>query len=227
MIISTLRGAALSFCQGNDLSPEYRYGSAVAKPGQPALSDEKRAGIILAVQSAFTKLRNLYRDIVPIFESYGFSAPSPGAIARDLSEKIEASVVQHCPSFSEGIGHCDLSRASHDWEVKICQDSGLTINQSKQIAGENYIVVNYKANSQVTRVCMANSKFASIHHRCRDLGRIRRCAIWPSCFYIYWRPLPDSPVRAVRLGGGRIPARQAPAADPQPFSQTVAQSQSL
>ena len=152
MIISTLRGAARSFCQGNDLSPEYCYGSAVAKPGQPALSDEKRAGIILAVQSAFTKLKNLYRDIVPIFESYGFSAPLPGVIARDLSEKIEASIVQHCPSFSKGIGHCDLSRADDDWEVRICKDSGLTINQSKQIAGENYIVVNYRANSQVTRI---------------------------------------------------------------------------
>jgi hypothetical protein len=56
----------------------------VAKPGQPALSDEERAGIILAVQSAFTKLKNLYRDIVPIFESYGFSAPSPGVIARSV-----------------------------------------------------------------------------------------------------------------------------------------------
>jgi hypothetical protein len=31
--------------------------------------------------------------------------------------------------------------------VKICKDSGLTINQSKVINGENYIVVNYKANS--------------------------------------------------------------------------------
>ena len=42
-----------------------------------------------------------------------------------------------------------------DWtarEVKICKDSGLTINQSKVIKGENYIVVNYKANSIVKSV---------------------------------------------------------------------------
>jgi hypothetical protein len=36
--------------------------------------------------------------------------------------------------------------------VKICKDSGLTINQSKVIKGENYIVVNYKANSLVKSV---------------------------------------------------------------------------
>jgi hypothetical protein len=125
---------------------------AVADRDQPTLTDDERMGITLAVQSAFTKLKNLYREIVPIFESYGFKAPSPGVIARDLSEKIEASIIQHCASFSKGLKHCDLSRGDHDWEVKICKDSGLTINQSKQIAGENYIVVNYKANTQVTRI---------------------------------------------------------------------------
>jgi hypothetical protein len=31
---------------------------------------------------------------------------------------------------------------------------------------------------------------------CRDLARIRRCAIWPSSFCSCWRPLPDSPVPA-------------------------------
>ena len=33
-------------------------------------------------------------------------------------------------------------------------------------------------------MCMANSKFARILCPCRDLGRIRRCATWPSCFCI-------------------------------------------
>lgn len=36
--------------------------------------------------------------------------------------------------------------------MKICKDSALTINQSKVINGENYIVVNYKANSNVVRI---------------------------------------------------------------------------
>ena len=36
--------------------------------------------------------------------------------------------------------------------MKICKDSGLTINQSKVINGENYIVVNYKANSLVKSI---------------------------------------------------------------------------
>ena len=37
-------------------------------------------------------------------------------------------------------------------EVKIFKDPGLTINQSKVIDGENYIVINYKANSVVKSV---------------------------------------------------------------------------
>lgn len=124
----------------------------MARSTQAPLAADEREGIRLAVQSAFTKLKNLYQKIVPIFQSYGFTAPSAGVIARDLSEKIEASIIQHCPSFAKGEGHCDLARDGREWEVKICKDSGLTINQSKQINGENYIVVNYKANSQVTRI---------------------------------------------------------------------------
>ena len=30
--------------------------------------------------------------------------------------------------------------------------TGLTINQSKVIAGENYIVVNYKGNTQINKI---------------------------------------------------------------------------
>lgn len=116
------------------------------------LTSEEREGIILAVNSAFRKLKNLYARIVPIFEDFGFTPPSAGVIARDLSEKIEKSIIQHCESFSKGTGHCDLARFGEDWEVKICKDSGLTINQSKVIDGENYVVVNYKANSVVKTV---------------------------------------------------------------------------
>ena len=118
---------------------------------QPLTSDE-RDGIVLAVNSAFRKLKNLYSKIVPFFEDYGFTPPSAGVIARDLSEKIEKAIIQHCESFSKGDGHCDLCRFDEDWEVKICKDSGLTINQSKVINGENYIVVNYKANSIVKSI---------------------------------------------------------------------------
>lgn len=120
-------------------------------PARPLTSDE-REGIILAAQSAFRRLKKLYTRIIPHFEAAGFRPPSPGVVARDLSEKIETSIIQHCESFEHGDGHCDLSRFGADWEVKICKDSGLTINQSKVLNGENYIVVNYKANSQVTRI---------------------------------------------------------------------------
>src|SRR5215470_7777156 len=116
------------------------------------LTPDECEGIILAVNSAFRKLKNLYARVVPIFEDFGFTPPSAGVIARDLSEKIEKAIIQHCESFTKGNGHCDLSRHACDWEVKICKDSGLTINQSKVIKGENYIVVNYKSNSIVKSI---------------------------------------------------------------------------
>jgi hypothetical protein len=103
---------------------------------QSPLTAEECEGIVLAVKSAFTKLRNLYQRIAPIIEGYGFTSPSAGVLARDLSERIEASIVQHCPSFSKGQKHCDLTRAGCEWEVK----------------GENYIVVNYTAAIQVTKI---------------------------------------------------------------------------
>ncbi|MDR1990298.1 MAG: hypothetical protein LBQ09_08725 [Acidobacteriaceae bacterium] len=78
--------------------------------------------------------------------------PFNGHSARDLSEKVEQAIIQHCHSFTKGTGHCDLGRMGANWEVKVCKDSGLTINQSKQVAGENYIVVNYTSNIQVRNV---------------------------------------------------------------------------
>src|SRR6266550_7202505 len=125
---------------------------ARAKPSRTPLTPDEREGIVLAVNSAFRKLKNLYTKVVPIFEDFGFTPPSAGVIARDLSEKIEKAIIQHCESFTKGNGHCDLCRFDQDWEVKICKDSGLTINQSKVINGENYIVVNYKANSIVKSI---------------------------------------------------------------------------
>jgi hypothetical protein len=80
--------------------------------------------------------------------------PSAGVIARDLSEKIEKAIIQHCESFTQGerplrpvpfrsgLGGQDLQ--------------GLRANdqQSKVINGESYIVVNYKANSLVKSIWM-------------------------------------------------------------------------
>jgi hypothetical protein len=42
------------------------------------LTPDEREGIVLAVNSAFRKLKNLYARIVPIFEDYGFTPPSAG-----------------------------------------------------------------------------------------------------------------------------------------------------
>lgn len=116
------------------------------------LTEEEIEGITLAVKSAFLKLKNLYEKITPFFDEYGFRAPSAGVIARDLSEKIETSIIQHCRTFTRGLKFADLGRFNKRWEVKICKDSGLTINQSSVIGGENYIVVNYKDNSRVRRI---------------------------------------------------------------------------
>jgi hypothetical protein len=116
------------------------------------LSDEEKEGITLAVKSAFLKLKNLYDKITPVFDEYGFRAPSAGVVARDLSEKIETSIIQHCRTFARGLRHADLARFNKRWEVKICKDSGLTINQSAIIEGENYIVINYKDNSRVKKI---------------------------------------------------------------------------
>jgi hypothetical protein len=116
------------------------------------LTDDEREGILLAVRSAFRKLKNLYERILPEFVEFGFRPPSAGVVARDLSEKIESSIVQHCNTFQRGEKHADLGRNGKAWEVKICKGTGLTINQSKVVAGENYIVVNYAANSVVTGI---------------------------------------------------------------------------
>ena len=51
---------------------------------------------------------NLYAKIIPIFEDFGFTPPSVGVIARDLSEKIEKAIIQHCESFTKGDRHSDL-----------------------------------------------------------------------------------------------------------------------
>ena len=125
-----------------------------ATPYQPSspLTEEEIEGITLAVKSAFRKLKNLYDKITPVFDEYGFKAPSAGVVARDLSEKIETSIIQHCRTFTRGLKFADLSRFNKRWEVKICKDSGLTINQSSVIEGENYIVINYKDNSRIKRI---------------------------------------------------------------------------
>ena len=106
------------------------------------LTADERHGLRTAVHSVFRRLAKLAGDVWPVYDRYGFSAPSVGVMARDLSEKIEAAIVQHCDTFTKGAGHADLGRFGECWEVKVCS-RGLTINQSKVITGEQYIVCNY------------------------------------------------------------------------------------
>jgi hypothetical protein len=123
------------------------------RPTSAFIDSEEIEGIRIAVQSVFKKLAKLQGRMRPIYEEFGFRIPSAGVAARDLSERIEQAIVQHCESFTKGRGHCDLARGKEDWEVKVCQSSGLTINQSKVISGENYLVVNYDGDtSQVRRI---------------------------------------------------------------------------
>lgn len=51
---------------------------ARAKPQRTPLTADEREGIVLAVNSAFRKLKNLYARIVPVFEDFGFTPPSAG-----------------------------------------------------------------------------------------------------------------------------------------------------
>lgn len=165
----------------------------IVKCGRAALTVDEREGIVLAVGSAFRKLKNLYIKIVPIFEDFGFTPPSAGVIARDLSEKIEKAIIQHCESFTKGNGHCDLCRFDQDWEVKICKDSGLTINQSKVINGENYIVVNYKKNSLVKSIWVlwdAHDRFFSPRMKNSNARALSRAAAGANIEVIFEAPKP-------------------------------------
>ena len=99
------------------------------------LTTEERVDIILAVGSAFREAEEPLHEDRPDLRELRFHTPSAGVIARDLSEKIEKAIIQHCESFTQGNGHCDLCRFEQDWAVKICQGSGLTIAQSKVTAG--------------------------------------------------------------------------------------------
>ncbi len=149
---------------------------------------------MLAVNSAFRKLKNLYDKILPIFDNYGFRPPSAGVVARDLSEKIEAEIVRHCATFERGVGHCDLCRFGTDWEVKICKDSGLTINQSKVINGENYIVVNYRANSLVKSIWIlwdAQDGFFSLRRKNSNARTVNREPANDHIEVIYEAPKPS------------------------------------
>jgi hypothetical protein len=117
-----------------------------------ALTSAERRGVIVAAESAFLKLANLYEELLPIFARYGFKPQSAGVVSRDVSEKIEEQIILHCKSFTRGDGFADLARHGQQWEVKICKGNGLTINQNAQISGENYIVVNYANYSSLRRV---------------------------------------------------------------------------
>jgi hypothetical protein len=124
-------------------SPEVR--------GLPLTATEQRA-LVVAAESAFLKLANLYEELLPIFARYGFKPQSAGVISRDVSEKIEEQIILHCKTFTRGTGFSDLARHGQRWEVKICKGTGLTNNQNAQIQGENYIVVNYSNYSTLRRV---------------------------------------------------------------------------
>jgi hypothetical protein len=156
-----------------------------------ALSNEERRLIVVAAESVFSKLRKMQSEIAPIYRRYGFDAPSAGVAARDLSEKIEASIVQHCESFAKGQGNCDLARHGCEWEVKICgKSTGLTINQNKNVHGENYIVVNYTPDTRVSKVWVlweARDEFFSPRERNSNARHMRLRDALPNIEWLYQR----------------------------------------
>jgi hypothetical protein len=56
---------------------------------------------VLAVNSAFRKLKNRYARIVPIFEDFGFTPPSAGVNARDLSGEDRDTRLQNLARSAE------------------------------------------------------------------------------------------------------------------------------
>lgn len=118
----------------------------------PPLSPQERAGIVLAVQSVFMRVRKLHEEVAPIYQRYGFAPTSAGTKARDLSEQIEASIVQHCETFERGKNHADLDRNGEPWEVKIKLGGGLTVNQCTPVIGKTYIVANYHDDATLRAV---------------------------------------------------------------------------
>ena len=93
---------------------------AVYVPREPLTPKELRA-IEVAAESAFMKLANLYESIVPAFEAQGFTPPSAGVVARDLSEKIETSIRQHARTLQKGSASAISARFNKQWEVKVCR----------------------------------------------------------------------------------------------------------
>ena len=95
-----------------------------AKSALHPLTAAERSGLVVAAQSAFLKIANLYEEVAPIFQKYGFKPPSAGVISRLVSEKLEEQVVLHCSTFAKGAGFADLARHDHRWEVKSARVAG-------------------------------------------------------------------------------------------------------
>ena len=92
--------------------------------GRLPLTSAERRAIIVAAESTFLKLSNLYAELLPIFERYGFKPQSAGVVSRDVSERIEEQIILHCTTFTRGEGFADLARHGQRWEVKICKVNG-------------------------------------------------------------------------------------------------------
>lgn len=168
------------------------------------LTDREKTGIVMAAQSTFRRLTNLYAEVAPVYQTFGFTPPSAGVLARDLSEQIERAIVLHCPTFTRGDGHADLQRAGDPFEVKVCTGRRLTINQSKQIAGEHYIVINYDRDVEVSRVWILRQATDA------DFSPRRRNANARHCLIAAARPRID-------VLFGDLTAARSPRPDPRPL----------
>jgi hypothetical protein len=169
-------------------------------PSRSPLTAAERRAVVIAAESAFLKLANLYDELLPIFTRYGFKPQSAGVISRDVSEKIEEQIILHCNTFTRGAGFADLSRAGERWEVKICKGNGLTINQNAQIQGENYIVVNYSKFSTLRRVWVlwhAEDRFFTERKRNLNLRTVLPAIAAPNVEVIFDASAAKGPVSSV------------------------------
>lgn len=117
------------------------------------LTYNEKENLITSVKKVFTGLKKVHELSDPIYIKEGFKPPSFAVIARDISEKIESSIIDNCQCFEIGKGYNDLNKSGERWEVKVSKHPKyLTINQSSVVNGENYFCVNYNNGFVIKRI---------------------------------------------------------------------------
>ena len=113
------------------------------------LTAEECRQICDVVESEFDNARRCMDRVKPILAEHRMELRS-GAFSESVGKNIEQSVIGTCPQFV--LPESGLHRRGERWELKVCKDNGLIINQCSPPEGEHYLVVNYSGEFKPTRV---------------------------------------------------------------------------